>query len=316
MKTISGKHFADALKYAFAACPSDSELSHLVFIGTRIVAADGTWWAVGYLPEEGAFDEPLVVTRQSVDDLLLGLKYAGTMAKRHDADFTVKFDGTTVSVGYGNKKRDTLHHELERAKVGYVPDTFNEPVAADAALLGDLQSSALRGADLAPALKWKGDTVVSWRGLGGREPVRYDLKTAEGLVATAFILPSGRMPAQLPPDEPLLARKDDRPVGRSILDLRLDLDTKQARSIKIGDVEIDVTGIPDPDRLVVIGCEHRDGAEPCHICTQSAVNAERIKVQEAAKAAEEKGGKKRKGRKAAAEDDDEDDDQEPAGTMQ
>lgn len=304
MKTFSGKQFSDALKYAFQACPADGELSHVVFVGTRVIAADGTWWAVGYLPEEAAFDEPLVVTCQTVDDLLLALKYAGTMAKRHDADFVVKVDGSTVTLHYGNKKKDVIHHELERAKVGFVPDAFIEPVADGAPPRDDVPVSALAGAHLALVPKWKGDVTITWRGEGGREPVRYDLNTNDGRVASAFILPSGRAPAQLPPDEPLLARQDDKPSGRSILDLRLDLDTKQAKTFQIGDVEIDVTGIADPDRLVVIGCEHREGAEPCHICTQQAVAGERAKMAAAAKETEAKAGKRRGRRKADTDDGD------------
>lgn len=298
-KKISGKQFMEAVKYAFQACPKASgnaELAHVVFIDRRVICSDGVLWLVGQLPEEGAIEAPFVATRESVDDLLLALKYGSTMARRHDADFTVDMDGNMVTVRYGETKRHAIAHELIRAQVGYVPDVFEEPVAVDApAMQGDMPASSLKCGNVALAMEWASDAAFSWRGAGGREPVRIDVTGDNGLAATAFLLPAGREPAQLPPEEPLLKRKEDKPTGRSLLDLRLDLATKRAATIKIGEVEIDATGIDNPSRFAITGpCTHFDDQTPCVTCTTAAIAGERRRMADEAKAAAGKPAKRRK----------------------
>lgn len=106
-----------------------------------------------------------------------------------------------------------------------------------------------------------------------------------------FLLPQDAPAMALPDDEPLLAGKDD--PGQSVLALRLVPQgatpppskgkTKRGRdgafTIKIGETEFDVTGLPNPDALLMDGpCKHRKEG-PCLPCTEEAIRGAREQLE-------------------------------------
>lgn len=297
-KSVNGKSYARALEYVYRACPNGDRvagMAHVVFVRSKIVAADGDRWHVGYV--NSVQPHPVAVTRSSVRALLLGLEYAAKMSK----DFTVHQEGLVVEIHYGHK---VLEHELEASMVGAIPGEWEGPVSAEAPVI-DQRGIQLHGDQVAAACKWE-KGLVTFRSEGDKRPIRADVTVEDELVATAYLLPVDHARAQLPPNEPLLERGKPAKArrGQSILDLQLDIFAPPAQAascIKIGDVEINTTGLADPDGLARSGpCPHRQDNDLCIACTQDAVQAERDRIA-AEMEAKVVPIKKRKGKKKDAD---------------
>ncbi len=275
---VQGSHYRRALAYAYKIVPSADEqpkLQQIVFIGNQIVASDGRRWHAGHLPKEDVNFAPLVVAPASIDELLIHLVYAEKIAKLHGGNFLVEQDGEDIRILYGHDR--VIEHHLASIDVGYVPPTWTEPVSIEAPVfcaMPKVSCDVLKDA-VGWWLSWEkehGDVI--FKGYGGeKDPIRAELTIQGNLVASAFLLPSGfEGRAQLPADEPLFAGTEATKRGQSILDLQVM--STNAVTIKIGDEEINVTGLPDPDSLLKTGpCDHRDTQDPCSPCTHEAVEA-------------------------------------------
>lgn len=220
-KSIGGIILFRAAQYAFGACPKDdrsARMQHLVFVGDRIVGSDGERWHVGRLPPGCSVKKPMAVTRESVCELLLGLEYTRRMAKR-SGHFETKIAGDLVTIKYGDK---ILEHRLDEIDVGDIPMLWTPPVSDDAPSLAGEQAE-FRCGHVQDAMKWhksweRDYGTVKTFGLGGNNPVRYDIVSGGDLVVQAYLLPVAHTPAQLPDDAPLLEKGKRR---QSVLDLNL-----------------------------------------------------------------------------------------------
>lgn len=291
---MNGRSFLRALAYALRAVPSGDDhpdLQHITFIGKRIVGADGHRWHVGYLlAPQGA---TVSVTRESAQSLLRALEYAQRESKRHGT-FSVSRENTEVVIEYGAKY--PIAHPLSAVDVGAHPPTWDEPVPIDAPLnpagLGHIDCGHLK----ALASWWKSwdkdyGTCEIRGGIDGG-PIRCDIVSGGEIVATAFALPADHPPAEIREPDLFNGLKT---FGRSNLELDWSGDGSPIPSpviIKIGDTELNVTGLGDPNTFLVNGpCTHRETTEACLPCTLDKV--------EIAKLAQEQ------------EADDENDDEEP-----
>lgn len=280
--TVNGRAFWRALAYAFQIVPTSeqqSKLAQVVFLDRRVICSDGRRWFVGWLPSDAILETPLVVAKESIDELLLGLAYADKIARRHGGSFFVKITGLEVELHYAEK---LIRHRLVEVPVGYIPKEWVEPVPPDAPILGSLP--ALACGDVGEAVKWwrswdKDYGSVTFRGLGVDHPARFDIEVDGDQVSSAFLLPAKRAAAQLPPDEPLFAGAAGPMRGQSILDLTLEEqpDAELPQIIRIGELEWNVTGLPGYNVLLQSGpCDHRDTHEPCAPCTEIAVAKARL----------------------------------------
>jgi hypothetical protein len=239
---ISGRHFWRALAYAFDACPSSDaspRLSHVAFIGDKVIGSDGTRWHVGLLPSHGALDEPIVVARESVEELLIGLDYANRIAKRHSGPFQVFVHPERVVIKFGTRDKDQIEHDLILCKLGELPSEWKPPVSKKAP---ELKVSALHYGcgKVIEALKW----YRSWEkdhgtftfhadaDAGKLAPFRIDITCDGEVVAQSYLLPEDAPPAQLPPDDPLFKGKTGPARSQSILDLDLSLKPIQSTDPK------------------------------------------------------------------------------------
>jgi len=271
---VNGRAFIRALSYAIKVCPSSesaSRLAHVVFIDNRIVCSDGVRWHVGLLGVELA--SPIVVTKESCEELLLGANYADKIARRHGGSFVAKIKNLSVELHYAER---VIYHTLLTLPVGPVPTKWIEPVPNDAPPLTacpELHCQHLKDAT-AWWRSWEHDKgQIKQSGAGGNSPVRLDISVDGEPVAIAFLLPTSHKAAQLPLDEPLFAGKEA--PGQSILDLSFH--EPMAQTIKIGETEINVTGLGNPGDIIKSGpCSHREDTESCLTCTESHVSSLRL----------------------------------------
>lgn len=222
--TVPGRSMWQAIAYAYEAAPSGDDgarMAHLVFVGNRVIGADGMKWHVGYLFDKLEVPKPLVVARESIRELLHRLEFADKISRWHGGDFLVHLDGYTVEIEYGEEK---MRQKLIDVPVGHVPDKWSPPVREKAP---ELPSSEIHCGDVIQAAKWwqsweKDHGRIKWTGEGPGKPVRADITHRGDIVATAFILPPTMSAAQLPLDEPLFSgSRKGPPKGQSILDLEL-----------------------------------------------------------------------------------------------
>lgn len=274
---MDGRAYFRALSYAMAAVPTDddhTDLQHVTFMGQRIIGADGERRHDGYVPVPL---ETISVTRLSARDLLMMLDFANRYSKRRQVSFSVRHDGDEVRIEYG--ARQPLVYPLERCDVGSHPETFNEWVPVDAPLnptgLGHIACGHLKDA-MSWWRSWDKDQGTS-EIRGGVEggPTRIDITCNGTRVATAFVMPLDHPAAELRDKMPLF--DGIKASGRSNLDLDITGDgMQQPTTIKIGDVELNVTGLGNPADLLVTGpCQHRDTDEACLPCTEDRILAKR-----------------------------------------
>ena len=225
-KTINGKTFLRAVRFAFSVCPKSdagAREQHVVFIDDRVVCSDRERWHVGYLPEGSGTKKPFAIIRASIEDLILGLDYTRKMSER-SGNFEIKYNADQVTIKYGTK---VLEHELLAADVGYIPEIWMPPVS-DAAPLLQGDHAELHCGHVRDAMSWyrswdKDHGTFKAYGDGGNKPVRYDLVAGGDIVAKAYLLPADRAPAVLPENEPLLDKaRGGQKRGQSILDLIID----------------------------------------------------------------------------------------------
>lgn len=281
--TMNGRSFLRALSYALRICPpaeSASRLAHVVFVGNKIVCSDGQRWHAGIV--DGEFDIPRVIARESAAELVIRLAFAETISRRHSSSFFVHIDGNRVDIHFGEEKNA---FKLSDVNVGHVPTQWLEPVPVDAPLLAEIPEVHCQ--HLKDSASWwmswqKDHGSVKMRGVGGNNPIRYDISCGDEAVAVAFLLPVQHRAAQLQPDEPLFAGASGGKIyGQSILDLSFDgPPPPEPRSIKIGETELNVTGLGEPANLLKLGpCVHRSEPEPCLPCTEDAIKAARKLVE-------------------------------------
>ncbi len=314
MKTdpMDGKQYLRALLYALSAVPTDDEhkaLQHVTYYADRIVGSDGKRRHDGYLPAQ--FEEPVSVARLSVQELVLALEYAHKVSKRKSVTFSVTHDGDEVRIDYG--ARQPLLHPLDVVDTEGHPKAITEWVPVGAPLnpagLGHLNCD-----DVNAATDWRKSWDKHYGSLeirGGVDggPVRIDVTASGDRVATAFLLPMDHPPAELSAQRDLFNRQGRTYEGRSNMALDLTGDgaaPPERKVLKIGEVELDVTGLPEPhfDLLASGPCEHRDNTDACLPCTEAEIARCRVAVREQAEldAAEAEGAvnhKKRKAKKKA-----------------
>ncbi len=230
---ISGRPFLQALKFAFVACPKGDEneaLQHIAFVDSRLVAGDGHRWHIAHLGD-GVKLASFAATRSSVNKLILMLT-AAVRATLDAAPVDVVIDGASITIKYGT---ETLDVELDSMTVGTMPTGWEPPVPESAPLLFDAPPG-LSAEYVTAATKWPG-TRVTWRGLGNG-PVRIDLAAYDDrIVATAVVLPTGQR-ATLPDPRQLSLlkgkRKNERPLGMSVLALELERVDEQTGEVLAG----------------------------------------------------------------------------------
>lgn len=280
--SVNGKAYRRALEFAFRACPTSDNLEKLaqvVFLGSRVICANGRSWFVGMLPEDQPVEIPVVAARASIDELLEHLEYAEKQARRHGGNFYVEQDGTSIAIHYRDR---TLKHKLAEVPCGHVPGDWQEPARNDAPELAALPAMSCEGGLNDVIAFWKKHGArVSFRGQGPDHPVRVEVRIEDEIVAVAFMLPDSHAAAELPPDEPLFAGTGGPPRGQSILDLStaIILPPPTPEVIKIGELEWNITGLGHARELLKAGpCDHRDTHEPCAPCTEIAIASARAEV--------------------------------------
>lgn len=301
---MSGKNYLRALAYALKAVPADDEqagLQHVTYHGGRVTGADRTRRHDGYLPAEV---DTVSVARGSAQELVMALEYALRVSKRRiNGTFSVQHHGDEVHVEYG--ARHPLIHKLAVVDVGGHPQGPNEWVPADAPLnpggIGHVDCGSFK-----EAVSWwkswdKDFGTCEVRGGHDGGPIRVDVTSGGARVATSFILPMDHPEAEFSDTLPLF--DGVAACGRSNLDLDLSGDGVKddgAQSIKVGDIEFNVSGLGDPSDLLMMGpCDHRDTATECVQCTAEKIeSAKRAKLL--VEANEAPGGKKR-GKRAKLE---------------
>lgn len=304
---MDGKTYLRALTYALLAVPTDDEksaLQHITYIENRIVGSDGHRRHDPRLT--ATFDEPIAVARISAQELVLALEYAHKVSKRKTGAFSVTHDGDEVRIDYG--ARHPLVHPLSVVDTKSFPKNPNEWVPQDAPLnpggLGHLDCGHVKDA-MSWWKSWDKDLgTCEVRGGQDGGPTRIDITCGGVRVATAFVLPYDHPSAEIRevlPMESMWNGNGPAPRGSSNLDLDLTGDGAPAPEpliIKIGENEINVTGLPGGMSLLCAGpCDHRDTPTPCLPCTIAAVDSAKQLVLDE----DEQKGKKKKGRKAKRE---------------
>lgn len=238
MKPCSGLDYYAALRYAYLACPGDekkAELGHVAFIGDLIVAGDGERIHIGVV--HGADFPRRCYARESVRGLLVTLEYARKASGWFKHTFEVKQYDRKVEIYYGAD--DALVWHLAAVDVGEMPAKWEIPNTAGQMLdpAPRVRSSHLD--DVGSRKTWEDSRqVTSSAFLGGHTWVRYDITVAGEFVKVALLVPVGTPLARLPSNEPLLRDKTKR-FGRSVLDLYIDPDGKEAPKEEVGDDEED-----------------------------------------------------------------------------
>lgn len=298
---IDGRRYTRALSYVLKAVPTDdagAALQHVTYYGSRLVGSDGMRRHDAHLP--AAIDTPIAFTRISAQELLIFLEAAHKYSKRRSGTFSVRHKGTDVHIEYGGRAEIVV--PLQRVDVRCFPPDEREWVHEDAPInpegLGHIDCDHLH-----ELLGWwrswdktKGSCLIR----GGQDdgPLRVDIVSGGERVVTAFLLPMDHAEAELP-GEPTLFDKDRPDLGDSNLALDLSGDGASDEPliirIKVGDVEheFNVTGLDDPDELLVSGpCGHREEGD-CPQCTGEKVAAAR-RLQAAENAAATKPKKRGK----------------------